>query len=102
MRLYHFSIMYMLAYMYVYVFANTVKKCHFLYLTLNSSLSLLSAEGYEEEGVWKPVPGKALLPVLESPPATPTRLTPTPPRSHPPTDASRPSRELGLATGLCT
>ena len=48
--------------------------------------------GYESEGVWKPVPGKALLPVLESPPSTPTRLTPTPPKSQPPTDASRPSR----------
>lgn len=49
--------------------------------------------GFEREGVWKPIPGKALLPVLESPPATPTRLTPTPPKTHPPPDASRPSRE---------
>ena len=52
--------------------------------------------GYESEGVWKPVPGKALLPVLESPPSTPTptRLTPTPPRTQPPSDATRPSRML--------
>ena len=41
----------------------------------------------------KPVPGKALLPVLEPPTSpSPHPLTPTPPTGQPPSDISRPTR----------
>lgn len=62
----------------------------------------MTLSGYEPgSNKMKPVPGKALLPVLELHPpfdTTPTHITPIPPTGEPPVDTSRPQSTLNTSS----